>query len=112
MRMARSTQHAAGSHHRLASVLAADVAGYTRLMELDEQGIHSRLMNLRFSIMEPLIANRQGRVVKNTGDGFIAMFESTHAAVQSAVDMQRAVTKLEAEEPPDRRIAFRMGVNI
>ncbi|HMA74039.1 MAG TPA: adenylate/guanylate cyclase domain-containing protein [Xanthobacteraceae bacterium] len=104
--------HSAGSRHRLASVLAADVVGYTRLMELDEENTHSRLMNLRFSIMEPIITGRQGKIVKNTGDGFLAMFESTHAAMLSAIDMQRAVTKLESEEPPDRRIAFRMGVNI
>src|SRR5215468_7786887 len=110
--MARNTQHPAGSHYRLASVLAADVVGYTRLMELDEENTHSRLMNLRFSIMEPIIVYREGRIVKNTGDGFLAMFESTHAAMQSAIDMQRAVTKLESDEPPDRRIAFRMGVNI
>jgi adenylate cyclase len=97
---------------RLASVLAADVVGYTRLMELDEQGTHSRLMNLRFDIMQPLLASRQGRIVKNTGDGFMAMFETAHAALQSAKDMQRAVTDAEAGVPADRRIAFRMGVNV
>jgi adenylate cyclase len=99
-------------HQRLASVLAADVVGYTRLMELDERGTHSRLMNLRFAIMQPIIGERQGKIVKNTGDGFMAMFESARAAMESAIVMQRAVTEREADQPPDRRIAFRMGLNI
>src|SRR6266852_8205894 len=98
-------------HHRLASVLAADVVGYTRLMELDERGTHLRLMNLRFSIMQPIMEERQGRIVKNTGDGFMAMFESARAAMESAIAMQHAATEREADQPPDRRIAFRMGVN-
>jgi TolB-like protein/class 3 adenylate cyclase len=110
--MAGDTQQAKKLNHRVASILAADVVGYARLMELDEHGTHSRLMNLCFSIMEPIIAQHQGRVVKNTGDGFIAMFENALAAMQSAIDMQQAVTKLEATEPADRRIAFRMGVNV
>jgi len=99
-------------HHRLASVLAADVVGYTRLMELDERGTHLRLMNLRFSIMQPIMEERQGRIVKNTGDGFMAMFESARAAMESAIAMQHAATEREADQPPDRRIAFRIGLNI
>jgi adenylate cyclase len=110
--MTSDTQQAAAIRHRLASVLAVDVVGYTRLMELDEQGTHSRLMNLTFATMQPIVAKHQGRVVKNTGDGFLAMFDTPLAAMQSAVEMQRAVTELEAGEPPDRRIAFRMGINI
>src|SRR5215468_6011299 len=99
-------------HQRLACILAADVVGYTRLMERDERDTHSRLMELRFSIMQPLIGERQGRIVKNTGDGFMAMFECPRAAMESAIAMQRAVTEREADLPPDRRIAFRMGLNI
>jgi len=99
-------------HQRLACILAADVVGYTRLMERDERDTHSRLMELRFSIMQPLIGERQGRIVKNTGDGFMAMFECPRAAMESAIAMQRAVTEREADLPPDRRIAFRMGLNV
>lgn len=97
---------------QLASVLAADVVGYTRLMELDEQGTHARMMRLRFSTMQPLIAARQGRIVKNTGDGFMVLFQSADAAMQCAIEMQKQVAALEATEPADRRISFRMGVNV
>src|SRR6202008_826882 len=78
----------------------------------DEQGTHSRLMKLRFSTMQPLIASRQGRIVKNTGDGFMVLFDGADAATQCAIEMQRAVAAIEAEEPSDRRISFRMGVNV
>src|SRR5262249_52148030 len=67
---------------------------------------------LRFSIMQPLVGQRHGRIVKNTGDGFMAMFECPRAAMESAIAMQRAVTEREADLPPDRRIAFRMCLNI
>jgi adenylate cyclase len=110
--MAGDSGHRSVFQHRLASVLAADVVGYTRLMELDERGTHSRLMNLRFSTLHPIIRERQGTIVKNTGDGFMAMFESARAALESAIAMQRAVTEREADQLPDRRIAFRMGLNI
>src|SRR5436190_1921961 len=110
--MTSQTGRTAPRHHRLAAVLAADVVGYTRLMELDEEGTHSRLMNLRFSVMQPIMTRQQGRIVKNTGDGFMAMFETAEAALQSAKDMQCAVTGAEASVPIDRRITFRMGVNV
>lgn len=97
---------------RLAAILAADVVGYTRLMESDERGTHTRLMDLRFSVMEPIIAQHHGGVAKNTGDGFIAVFAGANSAMQAAMQMQRAVMGREAETPADRRIAFRMGLNI
>ncbi|WP_407112676.1 adenylate/guanylate cyclase domain-containing protein [Bradyrhizobium sp. LMG 9283] len=93
-------------HHRLASVLMVDVVGYTRLMELDERGTHGRLMNFRFSILHPIIEGRRGKIVKNTGDGFLAMFDSARDALEAAIAMQSEVTKREADQPPDRRIAF------
>lgn len=99
-------------HHRLASVLMVDVVGYTRLMELDERGTHGRLMNFRFSILHPIVEERHGRIVKNTGDGFLAMFESAREALEAAILMQGEVTKREADQALDRRIAFRMGLNI
>jgi class 3 adenylate cyclase/TolB-like protein len=97
---------------RLAAVLAVDVVGYTRLMEADERGTHGRLMNLRSSILQPVVEQRHGRIVKNTGDGFLAMFESARDAMDAAITMQGEVTKREADQPPDRRIAFRMGLNV
>lgn len=99
-------------HHRLASVLMVDVVGYTRLMELDERATHSRLMNFRFSFLHPMVEERHGKIVKNTGDGFLAMFDSARDALEAAVSMQSEVTTREADQPPDRRIAFRMGLNI
>jgi adenylate cyclase len=98
--------------HRLATVVAADVVGYSRLMEADEEGTHARLMFLRFSVMEPIITEHRGRVVKNTGDGFLVMFDSAAAGLNSAQAMQRAVMLAEAEIPAARRIAFRMGINV
>jgi adenylate cyclase len=99
-------------NHRLASVLMADVVGYTRLMELDERGTHGRLMNYRFSTLHPIIEERHGRIVKNTGDGFLAMFESARDAMEAAITMQTEVTKREADQPVEWRIAFRMGLNV
>src|SRR5437879_10499986 len=100
------------SSRRLASVIAADVVGYVRLMELDEQGTHTRLRSLRTDVMVPLIAGRNGKIVKNTGDGFIAMFDDGRNALESAIDMQRGVIQREHEVPSDRRINFRMGINV
>jgi adenylate cyclase len=97
--------------HR-ATVLAADVVGYSRLMEVDEEGTHARLMRLRFSLMEPMVALHHGRVIKNTGDGFMAMFNSAVAGLEAAHAMQRSVMVAEADVPADRRIAFRMGINV
>ncbi len=95
-----------------AAILAADVVGYTRLMEADEQGTHARLMRLRFSVMEPIVALHLGRIIKNTGDGFLAMFGGAAAGMQAAREMQRAVMAAEANVPAGRRIAFRMGLNV
>ena len=99
--------------HRLnAVVLDADVVGYVRLMEADEAGTHARLMQLRAAILEPLIGANGGRTVKNNGDGFLAMFESANGAMQAGMSIQRAVMAAEAGIASDRRIAFRMGINI
>ncbi len=95
-----------------AAVLAADVVGYVRLMELDEEGTHARLMNLRDTILGPEIRKREGRIVKHTGDGFMAMFSSAGGALEAAKAMQGAVMALEAAISPERRIAYRMGLNV
>ena len=96
----------------LASILVADIAGYTRLMETHEVGTHARLMALRTEVIEPGIAAQDGRIVKNTGDGFIAIFDSVSGAVRCAVDIQKAVQLSEAAQPAELRIAFRMGLNV
>ena len=100
------------AERRLATVLVADVVGYSRLMEADERSTHARLMHLRFSVMEPVIAQHLGRVIKNTGDGFVAMFDGAGGALEAAHKMQQAVTVAEAEIPAGQRIAFRMGINV
>jgi class 3 adenylate cyclase len=81
------------SVRRLTAILAADVAGYSRLMGVDEEGTHERLKAHLREVIEPKIAEHRGRIVKNTGDGFLAEFQSVVDAVRSAVEMQRGVTE-------------------
>jgi adenylate cyclase len=97
---------------RLAAILAADVVGYTRLMGEDEIGTLQRLRALREGILEPLIADHRGRVVKLMGDGLLVEFASLVDAVGCAVKWQAAVEEHEAEQPEDDRFAFRIGVNL
>jgi adenylate cyclase len=93
-------------------VLVADAVDYTRLMEADEEDTHGRLMDLRFDVLEPKIAEHGGRVVKNTGDGFVAIFGTVIEAASSAIEMQRVLLAGGSSEPPDKRIMFRMGLNL
>src|SRR5215472_12331073 len=97
---------------RLAAILAADVAGYSRLMGADEEGTHERLQTYLGELVNPKIAERRGRVVKNTGDGFLAEFASVVDAVKCAVEMQRGMAKRNADTPPEKRIEFRIGINL
>jgi class 3 adenylate cyclase len=78
---------------RLAAILAADVVGYSRLMEADEAGTHARLKALRKELIEPRISDHAGRIVKLTGDGALVEFPSVVEAVLAAADIQRAVTE-------------------
>lgn len=96
---------------RLAAVLAADVVGYTRLMEAHEEDTHVRLMQLRSQILDPGVAAQHGRIVKNTGDGFLATFETARDATRCALSLQEAVSAHTAALPADQRISFRMGLN-
>src|SRR4051812_26338747 len=95
-----------------AAVLVADVVGYSRLMEAAEDETHSSLKRLRSQVLDPRITAQGGQVVKNTGDGFIAIFASARDAVQCAIGLQRAVAAAAAEQMVERRISFRIGVNI
>jgi TolB-like protein/class 3 adenylate cyclase/Flp pilus assembly protein TadD len=92
--------------------MAADVAGYSRLMHDDEEGTHARLTALLTNAVEPAIAEHGGRVVKHTGDGFLAEFPSAVEAVRAAQNFQDRVRDLTAGEPEDRRLVFRVGINI
>jgi TolB-like protein/class 3 adenylate cyclase len=97
---------------RLTAILAADVAGYSRLMGADEEGTHERLKAHLGELVEPKIAEHRGRIVKNTGDGLLAEFPSVVDAVRCAVEIQRGMAERNAETPEDKRIAFRIGVNL
>jgi len=97
---------------RLAAILAADVAGYSRLMGADEDGTHERLRAHQRELIEPKIAEHHGRIVKTTGDGMLAEFASVVDAVRCAAELQRAVIDREADMPEDRRIRFRIGINL
>jgi len=97
---------------RLAAILAADVAGYSRLMGSDEEGTHERLKAHLRELVEPKIKEHRGRIVKNTGDGFLAEFPSVVDAVRCAVEVQRGMADREPEAPEERRIRFRIGVNL
>ena len=97
---------------RLAAILAADVAGYSRLMGADEEGTHERLKAHLRELVEPKIVEHRGRIVKNTGDGFLAEFASVVDAVRCAVEMQRGMMDREPEASEEQRIRFRIGVNL
>src|SRR6516162_7789064 len=97
---------------RLAAILAADVAGYSRLMGADEEGTHERLKAHLRELVEPKISEHRGRVVKNTGDGFLAEFPSVVDAVRCAVEIQRGMVEREPDVPDERRIRFRIGINL
>src|SRR5262250_844171 len=97
---------------RLTAILAADVAGYSRLTGMDEEGTHAQLVDHLRSLVDPKIAEHRGRVVKNTGDGLLAEFSSVVDAVRCAVDVQRRMADREPEVPEDQRIRSRIGVNL
>src|SRR6516164_7859834 len=100
------------STRRLAAILAADVAGYSQLMGEDEEGTHERLQAHLRELVNPKIAEHHGRIVKNTGDGLLAEFPSVVDAVRCAAEMQRAMADRNAETIEDKRITFRVGINL
>jgi TolB-like protein len=97
---------------RLVAILAADVAGYSRLMGVDEEGTHERLTAHFRELVDPKIREHRGRTVKNTGDGLLAEFPSVVDAVRCAVETQRGMLDREPEVPEERRIMFRIGINL
>ena len=97
---------------KLSAILVADVAGYSRLMHSDEEPTHVKLTSLLVDAVNPAIAEHGGRIVKNTGDGFLAEFPSAVDAVRAAMLFQARVHELTTGDAEDRRIAFRVGINI
>ena len=97
---------------RLAAILAADVVGYSRLMGADEEGTLERFKALRRELVDPKIAEHKGRLVKATGDGLLVEFASVVDAVRCAAELQRVTIDREAGMPQDRRIRFRIGINL
>src|SRR3974377_854593 len=97
---------------RLAAILAADVAGYSRLMGGDEEGTLAALKAIRRELGDPKVKEHRGRIVKTTGDGLLIEFASVVDAVRCAVELQQEMTDRNAEVPEEKRIEFRMGINL
>src|ERR1700741_1381905 len=97
---------------RLAAILAADVTGYSRLIGADEGGTLERLRALRRELIDPKIAEHRGRLVKTTGDGLLMEFLSVTDGVQTAIEIQEALAQRNSAVPADRRLLFRMGINL
>src|SRR5262245_42739569 len=97
---------------RLAAILAADVVGYSRLMEQDEAGTLAALKQRRREVLEPLVARHHGRIFKVTGDGVLIEFGSAVNAVQCAVDLQQDMAAANSDQTHDRHIVLRIGINL
>src|SRR5246127_1583178 len=97
---------------RLAAILAADVAGYSRLIGADEEGTLSRLKALRAEVIDTKIAEHHGRIVKTTGDGLLVEFTSVVDALRCATEIQSAIAERNAGIAAEERIEFRMGINV
>src|SRR5207237_2388096 len=95
---------------RLAAIFVADVAGYSRLMSVDEEGTLNRLKAHRQELIDPKI--ERGRIVKTTGDGLLVEFASVVDAVRCAVEVQRGMVDRDVDLPEDGRIRFRIGINL
>src|SRR6202140_3637983 len=97
---------------RLAAIVAGDISGYSRLMELDEEGTHARVKRIERELIEPSIAEHHGRLVKTTGDGFIAIFDSPVEAVRCGIVIQQNMIGRNAALPKHHWIEYRIGVNL
>ena len=97
---------------RLAAIWAGDIAGYSRLMGVDEEGTLRQLKAHRKELVDPKITEHRGRIVKTTGDGMLVEFVSVVDAVRCAVDIQRGMAERNAGVPADKRIEFRIGINV
>ncbi|ANW03661.1 SUMF1/EgtB/PvdO family nonheme iron enzyme [Bradyrhizobium icense] len=97
---------------RLAAIVAGDISGYSRLMQIDEEGTHNRVKRIERDLIEPSIREHHGRLVKTTGDGFIAIFDSPVEAVRSSIVIQQNLVGRNASLPKHHWIEYRIGVNL
>src|SRR5262249_18400973 len=108
-----ATSMAEGSvQRRLAAILAADIVGFSRLMQVDEAGTMTALKARWRDVLQPLVDKHRGRIVKQMGDGVLVDFASAVNAVDCAVELQRGMERANAELPEDRRLVFRVGINL
>ena len=97
---------------RLAAILAADVVGYSRLMEVDEEGTLARLKTVRLELIDPAITKCKGRIIKTTGDGMLVEFLSVTEALRCAVDFQERMARRNRDMPSSRTLLYRIGINL
>src|SRR5271167_5274173 len=97
---------------RLAAVLAADVVGYSRLMEVDEAGTLARLKTVRLELIDPAITKCKGRIIKTTGDGMLIEFQSVTEALRCAVDFQERMARRNRDMAASRALLYRIGINL
>src|SRR3974390_2294925 len=97
---------------RILAIMIADVVDYTRLTEAAELETHVRLRALRVGTIDPCVVSYRGQIIKNTGDGFLATFDSSVDALRCAMEVQRGLAANEARESPGRRIRLRMALNV
>lgn len=97
---------------RLAAIIVGDIASYSHLMQLDEEGTHKRVKRIQRDLVEPSISEHEGRLVKTTGDGFIAIFDSPVEAVRCAIVIQQNLLGRNVPLPKHSRIEYRIGVNL
>jgi adenylate cyclase len=97
---------------RLAAILAADIAGYSRLIGADEEGTLNRLRSIRVEVIDPKITEHRGRIVKTTGDGILVEFSSVVNALRCATEVQNAVAERNVRIAAEKRVEFRIGINV
>ena len=107
-----SAMESRGGERRLSAILAADMVGYSRLMEADETGTLARLRTHRLELIDPVIAKNKGRIIKTTGDGMLVEFQSVADAVECAAEIQRRMSRRNTDVSPARWIQYRIGINI
>ena len=103
---------APGVERRLAAILAADVVGFSRLMEVDEVGTLARLKTVRLELIDPALAKCKGRVIKTMGDGMLVEFQSVTEALRCAVDFQERMARRNRDMPASRTLLYRIGINL
>src|SRR5215471_7818378 len=108
----RRKMEAPSVERRLAAILAADVVGYSRLMEVDEAGTLARLKTVRLELIDPALTKCKGRVIKTTGDGMLVEFHSVTEALRCAVEFQERMARRNRDMPASRALLYRIGINL